>query len=506
METITRYSRKIKMTVIKAVVITFLLLLLYMPTINVKGFAEDIGYYVVMLNGEKIGAVNSAETAEEALLEARLKISAEAGSMVYMDPELEVIEEDTIFGTRMSESELAEAMYVSLADAVISFDKQAAYTVRIDDYTVTLASKDEVVELIEAVKADYDAENEFQIRLVNNDDSEYGIDIVKAGIGNNDAAKVLSNVDGQTVVEVKEDTVFEDGVLQIGFDKEITVIPTEIKASQITSVADALADITKETEAKTIYEVVAGDCLSTIAQQYGITTADIIALNEGMTEKSIIGIGDEIVVTVPTPELSVVVTEEITYEEAYNAPIQYIDDDTMYVTEEVVVQSGSEGVHEVVAVVTYKNGYEQSREIIRETLIVEAVPQIVRRGTLTPPTFIKPINGGTFTSGFGARWGTTHNGVDWGTPVGTAVKASASGTVIRAGWYSGYGYCVDIQHSNGVVTRYGHLSQTLVSVGETVTQGEKIALSGNTGYSTGPHLHFEIRIGGTPVNPLDYLN
>ena len=84
--------------------------------------------------------------------------------------------------------------------------------------------------------------------------------------------------------------------------------------------------------------------------------------------------------------------------------------------------------------------------------------------------------------------------------------ASSGGTVTRAGWSGGYGYVVYIKHPGGTETRYAHLSKVLVSVGQTVKQGEKIALSGNTGISTGPHLHFEILINGTAVNPLDYLN
>ena len=99
-----------------------------------------------------------------------------------------------------------------------------------------------------------------------------------------------------------------------------------------------------------------------------------------------------------------------------------------------------------------------------------------------------------------------HKGVDWSCPVGTAIKASCSGTVARAGWASGYGYVVYINHPDGRQTRYAHLSKILVNVGQTVKQGDKIALSGNTGRSTGPHVHFEILINGSQVNPLNYLN
>ena len=99
-----------------------------------------------------------------------------------------------------------------------------------------------------------------------------------------------------------------------------------------------------------------------------------------------------------------------------------------------------------------------------------------------------------------------HKGIGWATPVGTAVVASSTGTVVRAGWASGYGYVVYINHSDGRQTRYGHLSKVLVKVGDSVKQGQKIALSGNTGRSTGPHIHFEILINGSQVNPLEYMN
>ena len=131
---------------------------------------------------------------------------------------------------------------------------------------------------------------------------------------------------------------------------------------------------------------------------------------------------------------------------------------------------------------------------------------------MTPPTYIKPISGGRLSSRFGARSAPTkgastyHKGVDWAVPTGTTVVASNGGTVAFAGWASGYGYAVYINHSDGRQTRYGHLSKVLVKSGQTVEQGQVIAKSGNTGRSTGPHLHFEIRIGGTAVDPLKHMN
>ncbi|MEL7504448.1 MAG: peptidoglycan DD-metalloendopeptidase family protein [Cyanobacteria bacterium J06554_6] len=114
---------------------------------------------------------------------------------------------------------------------------------------------------------------------------------------------------------------------------------------------------------------------------------------------------------------------------------------------------------------------------------------------------------GTFTSGYGPRWGRMHRGIDIAAPVGTPIFAAAPGVVERSGWNSGgYGNLIDIRHPDGSMTRYAHNSRNLVRPGQRVAQGEQIAEMGSTGYSTGPHLHFEVHVaGGGTVNPVAYL-
>jgi murein DD-endopeptidase MepM/ murein hydrolase activator NlpD len=204
--------------------------------------------------------------------------------------------------------------------------------------------------------------------------------------------------------------------------------------------------------------------------------------------------------------------EENYYEEIYDADVIYIENDNWFTNQTKTHQEPSAGFRKVVAIESFLNDKEVSREIVKEEVVMEAVAKIVERGTKIPPTYIKPLSGGRQSSGFGRRSApkkgasTNHKGVDWATPTGTAVVASSGGTVVKAGWGSGYGYVVYINHADGRQTRYGHLSKILVNVGESVKQGERIALSGNTGVSTGPHVHFEILINGKQVNPLKYLN
>ncbi|HEY2372420.1 MAG TPA: peptidoglycan DD-metalloendopeptidase family protein [Gaiellaceae bacterium] len=119
-------------------------------------------------------------------------------------------------------------------------------------------------------------------------------------------------------------------------------------------------------------------------------------------------------------------------------------------------------------------------------------------------TFQWPVSG-PITSPFGMRWGTLHPGIDIGVPTGTPIHAAGSGTVIWCGWMSGYGNLVMIDHHNGLATLYGHEERVAVACGQTVTTGEVIGYSGCTGFCTGPHVHFEVRANGTPVDPLGYL-
>ena len=112
---------------------------------------------------------------------------------------------------------------------------------------------------------------------------------------------------------------------------------------------------------------------------------------------------------------------------------------------------------------------------------------------------------GRLTSGYGRRWGRLHAGIDLASGIGSPIRAAAGGRVQSSGWEGGYGRAVRIEHSDGTVTVYGHMSALLVDSGERVEAGQLIGREGNTGHSTGPHLHFEVRVAGTPVNPLTWL-
>jgi murein DD-endopeptidase MepM/ murein hydrolase activator NlpD len=137
---------------------------------------------------------------------------------------------------------------------------------------------------------------------------------------------------------------------------------------------------------------------------------------------------------------------------------------------------------------------------------IRAEQQSSSSETATPSSagLIWPVNG-PITSPFGWRWGRLHQGIDIGVPTGTPIHAAAAGKVIYCGWEEGYGNLVVLDNGGDLATAYAHQSAIAVTCGEEVSQGETIGYVGCTGHCTGPHLHFEVRINGNPVDPLGYL-
>jgi len=199
-----------------------------------------------------------------------------------------------------------------------------------------------------------------------------------------------------------------DGLKALDFFEKVEIAEAYINEEQLTELSEAIDQVTKEKEKNQTYEVQPGDTLSVIANSRGYYVDEVLALNPGLSRDTTLQIGDEIVISVPEPELSISSTVQSTYEEDYFAETQYIDNDSWYTTERVVRQEPSAGHHEVTVLTTSKNQTETGREMIAENVIVEPVPEIIEKGTQTPPTYIKPITGGTLTSGFKWRWGRMH--------------------------------------------------------------------------------------------------
>lgn len=173
-------------------------------------------------------------------------------------------------------------------------------------------------------------------------------------------------------------------------------------------------------------------------------------------------------------------------------------------------QEGLPGEKEVLKEVTYSNGKKLNEKNISEKVIVEPKDNIVYKGVKDPiaggVAFLENPSRGSITSNYGTRWGKVHKGIDIAGNIGDPIKAALDGKVIEAYYSSSYGNVITIEHGNGIQTLYAHCSKLLAKEGQDVKRGDIIAKIGNTGRSTGPHLHFELKVNGSAINPIKYID
>lgn len=445
------FGKKFKLNYAGWAVACCLMMLMVIP-IQGDSVSSSITYNEVLLNGEVIGAVADPEVVNQAFLNARARIARETEGLVLGNVECSFQKVPRLFGTTLEQSELENVIYDLLKEQVKAA-KQKYYLVKVNEFTVYLYGIDEVKALLEAALKPYDPDELFEVNVISDTSRELNVFTVE--------------------VTPKEELAEGDGLKALNFSEKVEISEAYVDADRVSKISEAIEAVTKETEKNQTYEVQPGDTLSVIANSRGYYVDEVLALNPGLTRDATLHLGDEIVISVPEPELSVLTTEQSTYEEDYDAETQYIENDSWYTTQQVVRQEAVPGHHEVTVLTTSRNGAETSREMVSENVITEPVPEIIEKGTQTPPTYIKPITGGTLTSTFKWRWGRMHKGIDWAVPKGTAVRASCGGTVVSAGWSGGYGNCITIRHPDGKQTRYGHLSKILVSAGQKVDQGQK---------------------------------
>ena len=530
----TSAKRSIEAQLVLASAAACLVWLLLMPNFRMESLRNQ--RLAVSLNNIDVGVLSSREEALSCLRAARRSFAAERIRDGSFDDALALSDAELTLTNAMARTDTAadltdpevvtEAM-LSVLSGNVHATLGKHYTVKINEYSVNLADAEDVLALLDASLAVYDPEDRYRAELIQDPDRE--VNVLTAQVVRREEAdaapeelfpaggtfRAQISVPGETVQdpESMDFSEFDLGLFDMDFNDKIEIVEAYLPDHELTDTDTAIAEVTKDRETPTIYEVKSGDTLSEIARDHGLTVDDLISMNGTLENAdSTIRPEDEIIVTVPEPELAVRYETEEYLEESYESEPVIVPRDDWYTTKSVTVQEPSSGYRKIIARTTYVNATEVARDIVKQEVTFEAVPKIIERGTKVPPTYIKPISGGRMTSGFGKRSrptrgaSTYHKGVDWATPVGTAVVASAPGVVTRAGWGSGYGYVIYIRHADGKETRYGHLSKILVKSGQSVSQGQKIALSGNTGVSTGPHIHFEILVGGSQVNPLKYVN
>jgi len=321
------------------------------------------------------------------------------------------------------------------------------------------------------------------------------------------ARDVLEKIkDNFTQQKENENRVFDE----IAFAENVEIRDISANLGEIENQGDVLKYMLTGAVEKKIHTVQSGETFSGIAKKYGLKQSELEAMNPGIVPAKL-KIGQQITLNRDAPVLTVQTIEMVTYTENIPFETEYEESSSMYEGETSTKRKGVYGTQEVVAKVKRNNGEEISREVLSTKKLTDPVSQIVVKGTKKAPprqgtgTWAYPIKNYRISSKYGWRWGRMHNGVDFAASKGTKIYATDGGTVTFAGYKGSFGYMVIINHGGNYESYYAHCSKLLVKKGDKVFQGQNIALVGNTGNSTGPHLHFEIRYLGNPKNPFNYI-
>ncbi|OPJ55422.1 peptidoglycan DD-metalloendopeptidase family protein [Alkalithermobacter paradoxus] len=319
--------------------------------------------------------------------------------------------------------------------------------------------------------------------------------------------------EAETVINKIKDyymeTIEGEDVKEASFLEEVEIVQVETKITDIKNIESAYNYILLGSDSVETYEVQEGDSAWTISRKLNISVEDIEKANPDINVERL-KIGQEITISTLKPYISFKTVEIASYEERLPYKVTQEETNALFKGEKKVKVVGKEGRRKVEAEIIKVNGVVETKNILSEKIIDKPQDQIILTGTKQRPStmafgaFINPTRG-RLTSRFGPRWGRMHEGIDVAGPIGTPIAAADGGVVTFAGVQGSYGKLVIINHENGYTTYYAHCNTINVRVGQRVSRGQVIATIGNTGRSTGPHLHFEVRKNGTPVNPLKHV-
>lgn len=400
-------------------------------------------------------------------------------------------QEDVLRVTDLVSNKLSKQHGAEIAidkDEDITFKKVFRFGKDIDDMEVVLSKMTYMQDMVANGVGIYIEDK--RIAIVDNEET---------------ANLILDSVLATFAVE-KANTTYEE----IGFAEDVKLETVTTRLGRLENPGDVIHRILTGAEEIKTHIVQSGETLSGIASMYNIRMDDLIATNP-LVNPARLSIGQEIILTKAAPMLTVQTVEVSTLIELMPYQTLYEDNASIYQGETSVKVRGVNGEREVVAKIVKNNGVEVARLELQSTILSNPTNEVLYVGTKALPpkqgtgTFISPVTGYTLTSRFGSRWGSTHYGIDMALPTGSKIRASDGGTVTFAGYQGSFGYIVKIDHGGGYETYYAHCSKLHVSAGDKVYQGQHIANVGSTGYSTGPHVHFEIRYLGVAKNPLNYI-
>ncbi|WP_042478419.1 M23 family metallopeptidase [Bacillus ndiopicus] len=431
--------------------------------------------YHIYANKEYVGAVSNPEAVESLLAKKEQQVSKKyVGLAIDAHSGIDIIPEQ-VFEVSANDAETLAKLEEAL---VVEADAQS---LKVNGETIAYVENEEALEqVVKQLKLQYVTEEELE---------------------------ALNQPTTAQLPVLQDD---ETRVVEVSLSAEVAGEETKAKPNEILKVDEAVQFLQTGMLEQQKYAIQSGDVLGSIAKEHSLTIAELMELNPGIDESTVLQIGQELNVTVNKPFVTVKVIEEKFKVEAIEHAKIVEEDATMLKGEKVVKQEGADGKKEVTYLITSENGKRTDRAVTTENIVSEPSSRVVVVGTKVIPsrgtgTFAWPTNGGYISSHMGSRWGELHRGIDIARPSNYTIKAADNGVVTFTGWDGTYGNKIVVNHNNGYETIYAHLSQIDVTVGQVVAQGSAIGVMGSTGNSTGTHLHFEVHENGSLVNPLSYL-
>ncbi|MEH7123473.1 M23 family metallopeptidase [Bacillus sp. JJ1773] len=436
--------------------------------------------YYVYVDKQYIGTVTD-KTAIEGLIDKKLKEAQSSNETLKLSLNSEVtyVPEQVFHAnsetnhTEVAEEVMKEIKVQAEASALIIDGNPVAY----------VQNQDQANEIIKNLKLKYVSEDELK------------------------AVEAMQTSDTSTLPPLKEN---ETRILDVKLSKEVSIKTEKVEPANIISVGDAVKLLEKGSLEEVKYMVKEGDVLGGIAHAHNLKVEQLLDLNPGLSEDSLLQIGQELNVTILKPFIHVIIDKEYFTNEVIPFKKEVVENANMFKGDTKVKQEGKDGKRAATYHISVQNGQVVTKEIVKEEILEKPVNHIVVKGTKVIPSrgegsFIWPAVGGYVSSHVGNRWGRLHKGIDIARPSNRTIKAADNGVVVSAGYQGSFGNKIVIDHQNGYRTIYAHLSSISVSPGQVVSKGSKIGVMGSTGNSTGVHLHFELYKNGALQNPLKYI-
>jgi len=434
--------------------------------------------YHIYSNGEYIGALSDTTGLQEMIDE-----KIEASSSQYKNLSLKAGSDLSVVSEQVFTSSTKDKETLQKLDKIIEVEATA----------FALSVNDEIAVYVKDLATYEETLRKFKLNFI----TEEQLNELEA-----------RSSSSESLPDLKEN---ETRISELILEEKVSGVTSDITPDEVVTADEAVELLLNGTVEQETYTVATGDVLGTIASKFDLTAAEIMKLNPGITDPTVLKIGQALNVTVLKPLVNVEALYEKKVVEVIKQSKIVKESDDMHKGDTKVQQEGSDGKKAATYLLRKENGALVGQSLKEETVLVEPIEHVVLKGTKVIPsrgsgTFAWPAEGGYISSKMGYRWGRQHEGIDIARPSGHTIKAADNGIVIASGMHDTYGNRVVIDHQNGYKTTYAHMSSLSVSVGDIVPQGSKLGVMGSTGRSTGTHLHFEVEKNDVTIDPLTVLN